>query len=99
LKVDGQRDWRPVLREHAAKLFCVTINGATTGAKTWTNGLIRPLDEGDFDNRQLIAVLEEIKYAGPVGLMCYGVPGDAREHLGRSMKAWRQLWPARSEVK
>ena len=99
LKVDGQRDWRPLLREHAAKLFCVTINGATVGAKTWTNGLIRPLDEGDFDNRPLLAFLEEIKYPGPVGLMCYGVPGEAREHLTRSMKVWRQLWPARPAAK
>lgn len=94
LKVDAARDWRPLLRENAARLFCVTINGATVGAKTWTNGLIRPLDEGDFDNRALLAVLDEIGYRGPVGLMCFGVPGDAREHLSRSMKVWRQLHTA-----
>lgn len=94
LKVDGSRDWRPLLRQHAAKLFCVTINGATQGAQNWTNGLIRPLDEGDFDNRQLIALLAEIKYPGPVGLMCYGVPGEAGEYLGRSMKTWRSFYPA-----
>lgn len=91
MKVDGARDWRPLLRENAARLFCVTINGATVGAKDWTDGLIRPLDEGDFDNRPLLTLLDEIGYRGPIGLMCYGVPGDARDHLARSMKVWRQL--------
>jgi sugar phosphate isomerase/epimerase len=94
LKVEGARDWRPVLRENVAKLFCVTINGATVGAETWTHGLIRPLDEGDFDNRALLATLREIGYRGPVGLMCYGVPGEPREHLARSMRTWRKLLPA-----
>jgi sugar phosphate isomerase/epimerase len=99
LKVDGERDWRPLLRGNASKLFCVTINGATVGAKDWTNGLIRPLDEGDFDNRQFLTVLDEIGYRGPIGLMCYGVPGDAREHLARSMKVWRQLHSAATLAK
>ena len=91
LKVEGGKDYRPLLRENADKLFVVTINGATLGAKTWTNGLIRPLDEGDFDQQGLLATLREIGYRGPVGLMCYGVPGDPREHLARSMKAWHDL--------
>lgn len=94
LKVDGTRDYRPLLRENADKLFVVTVNGATIGAEAWTNGLIRPLDEGDFNNRQLLAELREAGYRGPVGLMCYGVPGDARDHLSRSMKVWRDLQPA-----
>ena len=89
LKVSSEQDYRPLLREHVGKLFVVTINGATQGASEWTNGLIRPLDEGDFDNRALLATLREAGYPGPVGLMCYGVPGDPREHLARSMRAWR----------
>jgi len=89
LKVDGDKDYRPLLRENAARLFCVTINGAQRGAATWTHGLIQPLDKGDFDNRALLATLDEIGYSGPVGLMCYGVPDDARDHLARSMKVWR----------
>ena len=28
----------------------------------------------------------------PIGLQCYAVPGDKRENLRRSMKAWRDLW-------
>ncbi len=89
LKVEGKKDYRPLLRANAGKLFCVTICGAQIGANGWTNGLIQPLDRGDFDNRALLATLREIGYQGPVGIMCYGIPGDAREYLQRSMKTWK----------
>jgi len=93
LKVEGNKDYRPLLRANADKLFCVTICGAQIGAKTWTNGLIQPLDRGDFDNRQVLATLREIGYQGPVGIMCYGIPGDPREYLQRSLKTWH-AWHA-----
>lgn len=81
LAVDGDKDYHAVLRAAGEKIFVVTINGAKLGSKSWTNGLILPLDEGDFDNRQLLATLRAIGYRGPVGVMCYGIPGDAREYL------------------
>jgi sugar phosphate isomerase/epimerase len=93
LKVEGNKDYRPLLRANAEKLFCVTICGAQIGAKTWTNGLIQPLDRGDFDNRALLATLQEIGYRGPVGIMCYGIPGDARDYLRRSLETWKR-WTA-----
>lgn len=93
LKVDGDKDYQPLLRENAARMFAVTINGAKLGSNTWTDGLIQPLDRGDFDNRRLLVTLREIGYRGPIGLMCYGIPGDAREHLQRSMKVWK-TWEA-----
>lgn len=89
LKIEGRKDYRPVLRENASKIFAVTINGAQLDAKTWTNGLIQPLDAGDFDNRPLLTTLREIGYRGPIGLMCFGIPGDARDHLQRSMRVWK----------
>ncbi|MDD4868968.1 MAG: TIM barrel protein [Kiritimatiellae bacterium] len=91
LKVDGKSDYRPLLRDNVNKLFVVTINGAQVDAKAWTNGLIQPLDKGNFDNGQLLNFLSEIGYKGPVGLMCYGVPDDTRDHLVRSMTTWRKL--------
>jgi sugar phosphate isomerase/epimerase len=94
LKVEGNKDYRPLLKANPDKLFCVTLCGAQIGAKTWTNGLIQPLDRGDFDNQALLATLREIGYQGPVGVMCYGIPGDTREHLQRSMKTWK-TWTAR----
>lgn len=89
LKVDGDKDYRPVLRENADRIFAVTINGAQCDASAWTGGLIQPLDRGDFDNRELLGVLHEIGYHGPVGLMCYGIPDDTRQHLQRSMNTWK----------
>lgn len=93
LKIDGETPYAPVLLANADKIFAVTINGAQRGADTWTDGLIQPLDRGDFDNRQLLATLREVGYGGPIGLMCYGIPGDAREHLERSSKVWK-AWQA-----
>ena len=98
LAVDGDKDYHAVLRAAGEKIFVVTINGAKLGSKSWTNGLILPLDEGDFDNRQLLATLREIGYRGPVGVMCYGIPGDAREYLQRSMNAWK-TWQAEGAKK
>lgn len=96
LKVEGNKDYRPLLQANADKLFCVTICGAKIGAETWTHGLIQPLDEGDFDNRALLATLREIGYAGPIGIMCYGIPGDPRDYLSRSLKTF-QSWTRHSE--
>jgi len=55
--------------------------------------LIQPLDQGSFDNRQLMGTLREIGFRGPIGLQCFGIPGDARDHLQRSMIVWRS-WQA-----
>ncbi|HID78260.1 MAG TPA: sugar phosphate isomerase/epimerase [Planctomycetaceae bacterium] len=93
LKVDGDKDYRPWVEKHAHRIFVVAINGATVGATTWTDGLIQPLDRGDFDNRRLLQTLRQADYRGPIGLMCYGVPEPSREHLERSMKVWRS-WQA-----
>lgn len=93
LKVEGNKDYRPLLRANADKLFCVTICGAQIGAEAWINGLIQPLDKGDFDNRAVLTTLKEIGYKGPVGVMCYGISGDTREYLQRSMKKWKE-WTA-----
>jgi sugar phosphate isomerase/epimerase/tRNA A-37 threonylcarbamoyl transferase component Bud32 len=92
LMVDDDKDFRPVLRSNAGRIFAVTINGAQRGTKSWST-LVQPLDKGDFDNRELLALLREIDYRGPIGLQCYGIPGDAGEHLQRSMDAWKAWMP------
>jgi hypothetical protein len=35
--------------------------------------------------------LDALGYKGPVGLQCYGIEGDARLHLQRSIAAWRKM--------
>jgi sugar phosphate isomerase/epimerase len=91
LKIEGAKDYAPLLRAHGDKIFAVTLCGAQRDAQTWTNGLIQPLDRGDFDNPRLLATLREAGYRGPIGLMCYGIPDEAGVHLARSMKMWK-LW-------
>jgi sugar phosphate isomerase/epimerase len=86
----GKDDVKAVLAAAAPNLTMVTINGADAGGKGWGQ-LIRPLDQGTYDVRQILAALKEIGYAGPVGLQGFGVRGDSRENLARSMAAWRKM--------
>ena len=74
-------------------MFAVSLNGSDGSAaiRSGTGRWIEPLDTGDFDLTGLIETLREVHYRGPVGLQCYGIPGDARDHLARSMSAWRAL--------
>jgi len=49
------------------------------------------LDRGSFDVGRLLKTLKQLGYRGPIGLQCYGLGGDTRDHLARSMNAWRKL--------
>ncbi len=93
LKVDGNINYRPVLKESLPYLFLVSINGAETG-DTKTMGwdkLIQTLDKGSFDNYKLLKYLKDMGYTGPVGLQGYSIKGDPKENLVSSMKAWRRI--------
>jgi hydroxypyruvate isomerase len=64
-------------------LFVVTINGSSSA------GSIETLDRGTFDIYNFLKILNQQGYTGPVGLQGYGLTGDIRENLKRSMDAWR----------
>ena len=93
LKVDDEKNLERVLKLALPHLFAVTINGADRGLgrRGGWNRLIQPLGSGTFDIAGFLRMLRKLGYAGPVGLQCYGLRGDAREHLTRSMAAWRKL--------
>ena len=94
LKVEGDRDPKPVLKAALPHLFFVSINGADHGdtrTMDW-NRLIQPLGTGSFEVGGLLRVLKELGYAGPVGFQGYGIQGDSREILAKTMLAWRQLF-------
>ena len=93
LKIGDESQLRVLLKAAMPHLFAVSINGTDTGAeiKSGTGNWIQPLDSGSYDIHGFLRTLHELGYAGPVGLQCYGIPGDAREHLARSMAAWRRL--------
>ncbi len=92
LRVDQQREYAPLLKQAMPRLWAVSINGAALrdDQPGWER-YIQPLDKGDFDVGRLLKTLKELGYRGPIGLQCYGIGGDAREHLARSMAAWRKL--------
>ncbi|MDR1958350.1 MAG: sugar phosphate isomerase/epimerase [Planctomycetaceae bacterium] len=74
-------------------LAAVTINGTDTPEEIQAKkgNWLQPLDSGSFKVAALLDLLKKIGYNGPVGLQCFGIPGDAEEHLTRSMNAWRSM--------
>ncbi|MCH7225927.1 sugar phosphate isomerase/epimerase family protein [Haloferula sp. A504] len=93
LKQSDPADLEKTIRAAAPHLKLVSINGADTGdtrAMGWDR-LIRPLGEGSFEVSQMLKLLDEIGYRGPVGLQCYAIKQPATVHLAKSMDAWRRL--------
>ncbi len=93
LKVDQEENLRPVLESALPRLRAVSINGAdrAEAVHAGTGDWLQPLDRGSYDVSQVLRTLSELGYKGPVGLQCYGIGGDARDHLTRSMAAWKRL--------
>lgn len=90
LRVSKDRDFKSLLTRAGPKLIAVSINGADIqdSHPDWSR-YIQPLGRGSFDVRGLLRALNEVGYSGPIGLQCYGIPGDAREHLAESIQVWR----------
>jgi sugar phosphate isomerase/epimerase len=93
LRTDDEKNLEQRLKEAKPRLLAVNINGSDVGDtnKMGWDRLIRPLDRGDFDVARVLKSLEQLGYTGAIGLQCYGIPGDIRENLQHSMKAWRNL--------
>ena len=91
MRTDKQENLIPVLRKAAPRLFAVSINGADRDNTAQLARWIQPLGRGTFDVYPVIKTLAELGYTGPVGLQCYGVKGDVRDNLRRSIDAWRKF--------
>jgi sugar phosphate isomerase/epimerase len=90
LRVSEDRDYAPLLAQAMPRLWAVSINGADDfDAKPGWGHYIQPLGRGSFDMFTFLRTLRQLGYTGPVGLQCYGIPGDARDGLAESMAAWR----------
>lgn len=93
MKADVNRNLRAVLNQAKPWLMAVSLSGSDlpeqirTGQGKW----IQPLNQGSYDTQELLLLLKEIGYSGPIGLQCYGIGGDARIHLAQSISAWRKL--------
>lgn len=92
LRVDSQRDYKPLLKKAMPRLWAISINGADEfDPQPGWDKYIQPLGQGNFDMARFLKTLGELGYRGPIGLQCYGIGGDAREHLAKSIEAWRKL--------
>jgi sugar phosphate isomerase/epimerase len=92
LRTDRERHYRALLERAGSRLLAVSINGADTfDEQPGWDRYIQPLDRGSFEIAAFVRTLRELNYSGPIGLQCYGLGGDAREHLARSMAAWRRM--------
>jgi sugar phosphate isomerase/epimerase len=89
----GDEERIPSLLEAAKPyLKTVTINGADSlvGKPDWSR-LIQTLDRGSFDVAGVLRLLRKQGFKGPIGIQGYGIGGDRRDNLERSMGAWRKL--------
>lgn len=89
LKNGNGRKIHSLLRRTMPRLMVVTINGADHEGG-WDR-LIQTLDRGEFDMLKFLKTVHRSGFTGPIGLQCYGIKGDARRNLTRSMQAWREL--------
>ena len=75
-------------------LALVSINGIDTAApiqaKGW-DGIIIPLNEGDFDVRPFVTSLARAGYKGPILLHNFGFKAKPEDYLPASMKRWREI--------
>lgn len=92
LRVGRDRDYLPILKAARPRLMAVSINGADEfdDQPGWGR-YVQPLGAGNFDSARFLRALRDSGYGGAIGLQCYGLPGDARDHLSRSISAWRTL--------
>jgi sugar phosphate isomerase/epimerase len=72
-------------------LNMVTINGTDGYNAKNFSAWIKTLDQGSFDVSRVLVSLRKIDYRGPIGLIAFGIRGDRREILARSMKGWKEI--------
>ena len=85
LKTDSPANMEQAVKKALPYLFVATINGTTEA------GSIETLDQGTFDVYKFLKSLKRNGFKGPIGLQGYGIGGDVRENLRRSMEAWRRF--------
>ncbi len=86
-------EWKNELNGLQPYLKMVTISGANqvdTQAKTPWDDYILPLGSGTFDTYGLVRYLvQDLNYAGPIGVQCYNIKADKPELLRSTMQVWQ----------
>lgn len=92
MKGDEERDLKKAVTTAMPYLKAVSLQGTDTPGeiRSGKGNWIQPLGSGSYDMADFLKILKEAGYKGPVGLQCYGIGGDARDHLSKSMDAWHR---------
>ena len=103
LALDDAKNMDRVLELARPYLNMVTINGTDGYDAKNVSAWIKTLDQGSFDVSRVLVSLRKIDYRGPIGIIAFGIRGDRREILARSMKGWKEICakanvPSRSAV-
>ena len=93
LKAEGEQHLKDKLLKVLPHLFLVSINGADSGntKEMGWDQLIQPLGDGTFNTYQVVKILWDHGYEGPIGIQCYNVDQDCRLALYKSMSTWRKF--------
>lgn len=91
LAVDDAKNLDRVLALSRPYLTMVTINGTSGYDPKDMGHWIKVLGEGSVDVGQVLKSLRKIDYRGPIGIIAYGIKGDRRDILRRSIEAWKKL--------
>ena len=93
LKQNDESKLEETINSIGDKLWLVSINGADSGDTQnmgWDQ-LIQPLGQGSFDTQSVFTLLDNVGYDGPILLQCYNIPAPDKEHLAKSIHAWKRL--------
>jgi sugar phosphate isomerase/epimerase len=93
---NDKSDLELTLKQAQPYLMSVTINGVDKPEDVKNKDVrpgnwIQPLDSGSFKIETLFAILKKNDYKGSFGLQCFGISGNTKEHLTRSIKKWKEL--------
>jgi sugar phosphate isomerase/epimerase len=93
LAASNDHEYKPLLARAAPRLKAVGVVGTDEFPGPTAHGGFydKPLGQGSFDMPAFLKTLLELGYRGPIVLETQGIPGDRREVLTESMKAWRKM--------
>lgn len=91
LATDEAKNIDQALADARPYLNMVTINGTSGYNAKNRSGWILTLDQGTFDVSPVLRRLRQLDYRGPIGMIAYGIKGDRREILARSIQGWRAI--------
>lgn len=92
LKTDDKEQLESRLKQVMPYLSVVSVNGAddgNTNTMDWSR-LIQPLGQGSYDVLNVLRILRDNNFSGPVGLQCYNIPGEPAEFLKGSIENWQK---------